>query len=98
MAIPFKNGTDPRRNTKGRPPGTKNKSTTELRNFIHNFINDNRDKIQTDFDTLEAKDRLSFIEKMLKHVLPAPLNELEKLTDDQLDEVIDRLKNPQYKN
>jgi hypothetical protein len=41
---------------------------------------------------LEPKDRLAFLERMLKHILPPPLNELEKLSDEQLDEVINRLK------
>jgi hypothetical protein len=48
--------------------------------------------LQADFDLLEPKDRLNFIDRLLKHVLPAPLQELERLTDEQLDELINRLK------
>jgi len=79
-------------NPKGRPKGTPNKSTDELRTLLQNFIDDNMETLQADFDKLEPKDRLNFIDRLLKHVLPAPLQELERLTDEQLDELITRLK------
>lgn len=79
-------------NPNGRPKGTPNKSTDELRTLLQNFIDDNMETLQADFDKLEPKDRLNYIERLLKHVLPAPLQELERLTDEQLDELITRLK------
>lgn len=79
-------------NPKGRPKGTPNKSTDELRTLLQNFIDDNMETLQADFDKLEPKDRLNFIDRLLKHVMPAPLQELERLTDEQLDELITRLK------
>jgi len=79
-------------NPNGRPKGTPNKSTDELRTLLQNFIDDNMETLQADFDKLEPKDRLNFIDRLLKHVLPAPLQELERLTDEQLDELITRLK------
>lgn len=88
----FKKGFDSRRNTKGRPKGSPNKSTDEVRAMLQAFIETNVEKLQSDFDKLEPKDRLSILERMLKHILPPPLNELEKLTDEQLDELITRLK------
>ncbi len=60
--------------------------------MVQNFIDTNIETLQADFDQLEAKDRLTFIEHLLKHVLPAPLQDLERLTDEQLDELIERLK------
>lgn len=57
-------------NKGGRPAGSSNNATAELRAFIQNFINSNIDKIQVDFDDLEPKERLAFIEKLLKYVLP----------------------------
>lgn len=83
---------DPRINKTGRPKGKPNRSTVELRAMVQNFIDDNMEALQADFDALEPKDRLNFMERLLKHVLPAPLNELERLTPDQLDDLYDRLK------
>lgn len=80
-------------NPNGRPRGKPNKSTDELREIVQKFLEDNLETMQKDYDSLEPKERLAFIEKLFKHVLPAPLQELERLTDDQLDELINRLKN-----
>lgn len=79
-------------NPNGRPKGKPNRTTDELRAMVQNFIDANLQTLQTDFDKLEPKDRLAFIERLLKHVLPAPLQELDRLTDEQLDELINRLK------
>lgn len=78
--------------TGGRKAGTVNRSTDELRNLLQAFIDTNIETLQADYEALEPKDRLNFIERLLKHVLPAPLQELERLTDEQLDELINRLK------
>lgn len=61
-------------NPAGRPAGTPNNVTAELRQFIQHFIDGNRERIQADFDELDAKDRLAFIEKLLKYVLPRQLD------------------------
>ena len=79
-------------NPNGRPKGKPNRTTDELRAMVQNFIDANLQTLQADFDLLEPKDRLNFIDRLLKHVLPAPLQELERLTDEQLDELINRLK------
>ncbi len=79
-------------NPNGRPKGKPNRTTDELRAMVQNFVDNNLQTLQADFDLLEPKDRLNFIDRLLKHVLPAPLQELERLTDEQLDELINRLK------
>lgn len=79
-------------NPNGRPKGKPNRTTDELRVMVQNFIDDNLQTLQADFDKLEPKDRLAFIERLLKHVLPAPLQELDRLTDEQLNELINKLK------
>ena len=78
--------------TGGRKAGTANRSTDELRTLLQSFIDTNMETLQADYDSLESKDRLNFIERLLKHVLPSPIPELERLTDQQLDELINRLK------
>lgn len=89
--MPFKTGISG--NPKGRPKGKPNRTTDEIRTMLQDFISDNMETLQEDFDQLKPNERLTFIERMLKHVMPAPLQELERLTDEQLNEIINRLKN-----
>lgn len=65
-------------NPGGRPIGSTNKITTALRESIKSFIDCNISNLQKDFDELEPKDRLVFIEKMLKYVIP-PLKEIDEI-------------------
>lgn len=58
-------------NPGGRPKGTQNKSTTELREFFTDFLNENKEKLQSDFEKLEAKDRLKFIIEISRFVIPS---------------------------
>jgi len=88
--MPFKTGISG--NPNGRPKGSPNKTTDEIRTMLQDFISDNLETLQADFEALEPKDRLTFIERLFKYILPAPLNELERVTDDQLDEIINKLK------
>lgn len=94
----FQKGNDPRRNYGGRPKGTVNKSVEQIRKSLKDFIANNIETIQADFEKLNSKDRLNFLERILKHVMPAPMHDLEKLTDDQLDELIKRIKSGHYDN
>jgi hypothetical protein len=79
---------DPRINRKGRPKGTRNKSTDELRNTLVTFLNDNLKKVQDDFDKLTAKDRLVFIERVCRLVMPPPVHELDQMSDEQFERYI----------
>jgi hypothetical protein len=91
MANPFTKN-DPRINRKGRPKGSPNKSVEEVRNLVQQFVENNLETLQADFEQLEPKDRLMFIEKLLKHVLPNPIVSLEQLSESDLDILLDKLK------
>jgi hypothetical protein len=54
----------------GRQQNTPNKTTKELRDLINQFLSNNINAIQADFDKLEPKDRLKFIDRMLNYALP----------------------------
>jgi len=66
--MPLKKGQT--NNPNGRPKGSRNKVTASLRARINDFLNDNWQNLQKDFDKLEPKDRLQFYEKLLQYGLP----------------------------
>jgi len=81
----------------GRPKGTPNRVTAELRDWISFFIHDNKEKIQEDFNSLNPRDRVVLFEKLLKYALPVLQTttlqtDFERMTDAELDKVIDELK------
>jgi hypothetical protein len=84
-------------NPNGRPKGVPNKTTTDLRQWINNFIDENRGQIKKDWKSLEPKDRIFLFEKLLKYSLPtlqatSLTTDFQKLTDEQLDFIINELK------
>lgn len=84
-------------NPKGRPLGAKNKVTTDLRSRINDFLNDNWSNLQIEFEKLTPKEKLIFYEKILQYGLPKLrntqlTNDLEKMTDEQLDYFINEIK------
>ena len=90
----FKIGTSG--NPNGRPTGSPNKTTGTLRQQINDFLNDNWQKMQTDFEALEPKDRLIFYEKLMQYGLPklqstTLTTDFEKMTDEQLEYTIQTL-------
>ena len=89
-------------NIAGRPKGTPNKITADLRSRISDFLNDNWERLQNDFDKIDPKDRLNFYEKLLQYGVPklqsmelTNVLNIEKLTDKELDILIERIKNEQ---
>ena len=88
-------------NPNGRPKGIPNKVTTDLRQWITNFLEENREQIQEDWKALEPKDRIVLFEKLLKYALPtlqatSLTTDFERLTDEQLDTIIENLKKTIY--
>ncbi len=80
--------------TGGRTAGTPNRTTKDFREQINSFLDKNWPKVQHDFDAMEPKDKLLFIEKLLKYTLPTLSSvavDYERLSDAQLDLLIDKL-------
>jgi len=94
MAKGFQKG-DANINRKGRPKGTPSRTTEELRKLVQSFIEANIEDVQAQYDVLEAKDKLLFLEKLLKIVLPPPIVSLEQLSEQDLQTLINKLKNEQ---
>jgi|SRR5699024_8996398 len=55
----------------GRPKGSTNKATAEIRADFKKLIDDNLPQLESDLKTLDPKDRLEMILKMAKFVLPS---------------------------
>lgn len=83
-------------NPEGRPKGTINKSSQQLRETISDFLLKNFDKIKEDFQDLKPRERSRLYCDLLRYGLPQlqaiSLDiELEKLSDSQLDLIFERI-------
>jgi hypothetical protein len=78
-------------NPTGRKAGKPNKTTEELRGLIQAFIEKNWSRIQADFDAMKPGDRLTFLNSLLRHVLPEPITP-DRLTEEQLEQLHTYLK------
>lgn len=56
--------------TGGRQAGTPNKITGSLKEFVNDFLNDNREQIKDDFKVLRPKERIAAYLSMMQYVLP----------------------------
>lgn len=83
-------------NPNGREKGTPNKVTAAMRQRIAEFLSDEWGQVMTDFQQLEPKDRVTLFERLLQYCVPrmqsTEIDLLERLTDEQIDQIIVRLK------
>lgn len=86
-------------NPAGRPKGSPDKNTKEFRQAISDFLEGKFDEvIQTWCNMKEGRDKLNFYRDLLQYRLPRLRSidlsfDLERLTEDELDVIINRLKN-----
>ena len=57
-------------NPNGRPRGSKNKVTSDMKTRIREFVENEFDNTVAGFDTLEPKDKIMLFERFLAYVLP----------------------------
>jgi predicted component of type VI protein secretion system len=84
-------------NPDGRPKGSTNKTSIQLRETINNFLETNFEKIVLDFAKLKPNERVKFYTDLLNYGLPKLQavqieNDFDSLTDDELDHIINKLK------
>ena len=84
--------------TGGRVAGTPNKATQTAREWVQMLIDNNRKKLERDLKLLEPKERWQVIEKLLQYCLPKQQAvtaqiDLNSLTNEQLDTIINELTN-----
>ena len=86
-------------NLAGRPKGSHNKNTQDTRERIRQVIDAlfSPDTIIKDLNDLEARDRINILIKLLEYSTPKLAHieyqsDFDRLTDEQLDRIIDELK------
>ena len=77
--MPYKKN-DPKINRAGRPKGSQNKTTTDLRQRITELMEKNFANIEAEFNKLDSEKRLIVLERYLKYCLP-PLQSLNIQAD-----------------
>lgn len=77
--------------TGGRKTGTPNRTTEEIRQSLLKLLDDNIDNLQADIEALDAKERLTILINLAKHCTPPAINP-EKLTSEQLEQILDYIK------
>ena len=93
--MPFEQGISG--NPEGRPKGAKNKTTSQLRETINNFLENNFEQVMKDFTELSPKDRAKLYCDLLQYGLPRLQaiqleTEFDSLSDAQLTQIIEELK------
>lgn len=85
-------------NPKGRPKGTPNKVTSNIKDWLSELIDKNRMQIEKDLKALEPKERLQMLEKLMGYIVPkmqavqADVS-IDRLTEEQVGDVVDKLLN-----
>lgn len=76
-------------NTAGRPKGTPNKATAEVRNAFQKLVEDNLLQLKKDLADLEPKDRVNLILQLSRFVLPQlKAMEISDVTPDRTQPLI----------
>ena len=90
-------------NPAGRPKGTPNRITSDMKTWIQNMIDGNRRKFEADLKKLDPKDRLVILERLMAYVIPkqqsitveaqimAEYEQLEKLLMNAPESAIDEI-------
>lgn len=86
--------------TGGRKKGTPNKATKGIREWVNDFLKRNIDQIEKDWKKLEPRERVQAFQQLFKYVLPTLQSttvsadfdkQLEGLSNDQLDQLMDKI-------
>lgn len=66
----FKKGNDPKRG-RGRPPGTKNKTTAQIKDCFRQILSGSLPQLIEDLKELPPKDRVNLLLKLSDKVIPS---------------------------
>jgi len=85
-------------NVAGRPAGSPNRVTTEMKEWVAAITYKNRRQMEKDLKKLEPKDRIIVLERLLQYVIPkqqamSAQIDFNMLSDEQLQIIINELTN-----
>ena len=80
----------------GRPKGTPNRTTQQIKDTIQNIVSGNLSQIETDLRDMRPKDRVRAILDLMGFILPRMSSadarvSLTTLSDKELDGILDRI-------
>lgn len=81
-------------NPSGRGKGAKGRTTEQVRQILLKILDDNLDSLRSDLKGMKGKDRATILISLAKHLTPPALS-IDKLTEDQMQQIIDYLKQQQ---
>lgn len=87
--------------TGGRQKGTLNKTTINLKNTINGIVERQFETLESDLQGLDGRDKINFVLKLIEYILPKQREQkinFNDLTDQEIDSLIDRLKNDGNEN
>lgn len=95
--MPFKKG-DKNINRKGRPKGSKNLTTVEVKNLLLEIVSKefSIEQVSRDLKKLDPDQRLNFFLRLTRSILPKEQEfkvDYEKLTSEQMDAIINEITN-----
>lgn len=68
-------------NPKGRPKGAKDRIKGDILAQVKEFIEENMESIQEDYDSLDPKERMQFLLKLLEFAIPKAQGEEKQATE-----------------
>jgi len=92
--MPFEPGN---KHGKGRPPGSLNKTSLDLRQSISDFLMENIDEVRETWKDLKPQQKVLFWRDLLRYAVPVLQSteiksDFDRMTDSQLKQVIEELK------
>ncbi|MGL4519342.1 MAG: hypothetical protein ACRCUJ_06620 [Phocaeicola sp.] len=66
------------RKTGGRKVGTPNRTTSTLKEWVASLLDNNREQIESDLASLEPKERLTMLFKLMDYTLPKASQAIEE--------------------
>lgn len=83
--------------TGGRRKGSLNRTTEEIRKSLLQLLDDNLKNLQADIESMSGKDRATILISLARHCTPPAVNP-EKLTEEQMEQIIEYLNSRKISN